>query len=227
MDKRTIVITGVSRGLGRAMAIKFAALGHTVIGCSRSFDEIAALQNRLGPKHAITPVDLLNETAVKNWATNSIKKFGPPHLLLNNAAIINHNAPLWKVPAAEFNQVIDINIKGATNVLRHFLPAMVEAKTGIIVNFSSGWGRSTDAEVAPYCATKWAIEGLTQSLAQELPSGMAAIPLNPGIINTAMLQSCFGDSAAAYPSAEEWAERAVPFLLKLSPRDNGQQLTVN
>ena len=97
----------------------------------------------------------------------------------------------------------------------------------MIVNFSSGWGRSTDAEVAPYCATKWAIEGLTQALAQELPPGLAAIPLNPGIINTDMLQSCFGGSAAAYPDAEKWAKKAVPFLLNLGPKDNGRALTVS
>jgi NAD(P)-dependent dehydrogenase (short-subunit alcohol dehydrogenase family) len=96
----------------------------------------------------------------------------------------------------------------------------------VIVNLSSGWGRSTDAEVAPYCASKWAIEGLTQSLAQELPSGMAAVPLNPGIINTEMLQSTFGSSASHYPSPEEWAKIAVPFLLEIGAKDNGRQLTV-
>jgi NAD(P)-dependent dehydrogenase (short-subunit alcohol dehydrogenase family) len=80
--------------------------------------------------------------------------------------------------------------------------------------------------VAPYCASKWAIEGLTQSLSQELPPGMAAVPLNPGIINTEMLQSAFGRSAGNYPVADEWAKIAVPFLLKLGPQDNGRQLTV-
>ena len=93
------------------------------------------------------------------------------------------------------------------------------------MNFSSGWGRSADAEVAPYCASKWAIEGLTLALAQELPSGLAAVAFNPGIINTDMLQSCFGGSASSYPSPAEWAKSAVPFLLNLGPGDNGQQLT--
>jgi NAD(P)-dependent dehydrogenase (short-subunit alcohol dehydrogenase family) len=95
----------------------------------------------------------------------------------------------------------------------------------VVVNFSSGWGRSADAEVAPYCATKWAIEGLTQALAQELPSGMAAVALNPGIIDTDMLRSCFGGSARSYPTADEWAQRAVPFLLSLGSAQNGQPLT--
>jgi len=94
------------------------------------------------------------------------------------------------------------------------------------VNFSSGWGRSTEAGVAPYCATKWAIEGLTQSLAQELPPGMTAVPLNPGIINTDMLRSCFGGSAADYPSPGEWARIAAPYLLEIDASDNGRPLTV-
>jgi NAD(P)-dependent dehydrogenase (short-subunit alcohol dehydrogenase family) len=103
---------------------------------------------------------------------------------------------------------------------------MVARKRGVIVNFSSGWGRSTSPKVAPYCATKWAIEGLTQALAQELPKGMAAVPLNPGIINTDMLQSCFGKSAHSYPSPADWSRTAVPFLLNLAAADNGESLSV-
>ena len=147
-------------------------------------------------------------------------------MLLNNAALINRNAPLWKVSAQEFSDVIDVNLKGVANVIRHFVPAMIAQGRGVIVNFSSGWGRSTDAHVAPYCATKWAIEGLTQSLAQELPPGLAAVPLNPGIINTDMLQSRWSAGANSYPTAKEWAKTAAPFLLKLNAGDNGKQLIV-
>ena len=125
-----------------------------------------------------------------------------------------------KAPAA-----LDVNINGIFHVLRHFVPAMVASQRGVIVNFSSGWGRSTSPEVAPYCATKYAVEGLTLALAQELPAGMCAVPLNPGIINTDMLQSCFGGDAAAYPTPEKWAEKAVPFLLGLGAKDNGKSLT--
>ena len=112
------------------------------------------------------------------------------------------------------------------NVLRHALPVMIDRGMGVAVNFSSGWGRSTSPEVAPYCATKWAIEGLTQSLAEELPGGVAAVALNPGVIDTDMLRSAWGDGAAAYPDPEEWARRAVPFLEKLGAGDNGGALSV-
>ena len=225
-SSKVVVITGVSRGLGRAMAEEFIQRGYIVAGCSRSKSAIVDLARQFGTPHDFRVVDVASDKEVKSWAQALFRSHGPPDLLLNNAAVINRNAPLWKVAAREFDEVIDINIKGVANVIRHFVPAMVERKAGVIVNFSSGWGRATDAEVAPYCATKWAIEGLTQALAQELPDGMAAVPVNPGIINTAMLQSCFGGSAFAYPTAEEWAKKAVPFLLQLGPRDNGQPLTV-
>jgi NAD(P)-dependent dehydrogenase (short-subunit alcohol dehydrogenase family) len=221
-----IVITGVTRGLGRAMAGEFASRRHTVVGCGRSESGIKAVQKGFGEPHSFDVVDVSSDEQVAAWSQRSLADHGTPDLLINNAALINRNAPLWKVPAKEFSEVIDVNIKGVTNVIRHFVPAMVQRTKGVIVNFSSGWGRSTDANVAPYCATKWAIEGLTQSLSQELPSGMAAIPLNPGIIDTDMLRSSFGGSASGYPAPEEWARIAVPFLLKIGPRDNGQPLTV-
>src|SRR5688500_4477489 len=104
---------------------------------------------------------------------------------------------------------------------------MIQKKRGVIVNFSSGWGRSVSPEVAPYCATKYAIEGLTKTLAEELPAGMAAVPLNPGIINTEMLQQAWSDGANAYPSPESWAKRAAPFILAIAAKDNGHSLTVS
>ncbi len=224
---KLVVITGVSRGLGRAMVEEFIRRGRTIAGCGRNAAAVAELVKHHTTPHNFAVVDVASEESVQDWAKRILHSHGPPDLLLNNAALINRNAPLWEVSAREFSDVVDVNIKGVTNVIRHFVPAMVARRSGVIVNFSSGWGRSTSAEVAPYCATKWAMEGLTQALAQELPTGMAAVPLNPGIINTDMLRSCFGSSASAYPTAEEWAKLAVPFLLKLGPRDNGQPLTVS
>jgi len=225
-NQKTILITGVSRGLGRAMTEEFIRLDHTVLGCGRSEKEIVQLQKQFGLPHDFAVVDVASDGQVATWAKRILKSHGAPDLVLNNAGLINRNARLWEIGAREFSDVIDVNLKGTANVIRHFAPEMVKRRSGVIVNFSSGWGRSTDAEVAPYCATKWAIEGLTQALAQELPPGMAAVPLNPGIINTDMLQSCFGGSASGYPTPQEWAKIAVPFLLKLGASDNGRPLTV-
>lgn len=225
-ETRTVLITGVTRGLGRAMAEEFARHNHVVLGCGRSGRELEVLRQTLPAPHDFQSVDVAAAEQVAAWAKRILKSHGPPSLLLNNAALVNRNAPLWKVPPAEFAAVVDVNLKGVAHVIQHFLPAMIARGRGVIVNFSSGWGRATDAEVAPYCATKWAIEGLTRALAQELPPGLAAIPLNPGIINTDMLRSCFGGAASSYPSPAEWARIAVPFLLELGPKNNGQPLTV-
>ena len=225
-NQKLVLITGVSRGLGRAMAEEFIRLGHIVLGCGRSEKEIRQLQKQFTAPHDFAVIDISDDGQVAAWAKRILKSPGAPDLLLNNAGLINRNARLWEIGAQEFSDVIDVNLKGAANVIRHFMPEMLKRGSGVIVNFSSGWGRSTAAEVAPYCATKWAIEGLTQALAQELPSGMAAVPLNPGIINTDMLRSCFGGSASSYPTPQEWAKVAVPFLLKLGPSDNGRPLTV-
>lgn len=224
---RIIVITGATRGCGRALTERFIEQGHTVLGCGRGHAEIARMTRAYRKPHDFGAVDVSRDEQVADWAKRLLAEYGPPDLLLNNAALVNRNAALWDVPADEFERVVAVNVVGVANCIRHFVPAMAAKKKGVIVNFSSGWGRSTAPEVAPYCATKWAIEGLTQALAQELPRGMAAIPLNPGIINTEMLQSCFGNSARSYPSPADWSRGAAEFLLALGAKDNGKPLSVN
>jgi len=224
--KRIIVLTGSTRGCGRALVERFTEAGHTVIGCGRSAALVEELQAIFPAPHRFRVVDVSDDLQVAAWAQSVVGEGLVPDLMLNNAAIINRSAPLWQVTAAEFQQIVDVNLVGTANVIRHFVPAMIELKRGTIVNFSSGWGRSTSPEVAPYCATKYAIEGLSQALAQELPAGMAAVALNPGIINTEMLQSCWADGASQYRTPEQWSRFAAPFLLGIGPKDNGRPLTV-
>lgn len=230
MSNRTalkIVITGVTRGLGRALAEKFIADGHTVIGCGRSANAIFDLRFSHPAPQDFSVVDVAEAAKVDLWAEKVLAVHGAPDFLLNNAGLMNDPAPLWKVPAEKFSRVIDVNIKGVANVVRAFVPAMIEAKRGVIVNFSSGWGRSVSPEVAPYCASKWAIEGLTRALAEELPEGLAAVPLNPGVIDTDMLRQAWADGAANYPKAIEWAAKATAYILKLGPKDNGRPSSVS
>ena len=223
---KKIVITGVTRGLGRALAEWYIANGHTVIGCGRSA-EVLNLRFEHPAPHDFSVVDVAEENKVALWAAKVLGGADDaPDLLINNAALMNTPAPLWEVPAREFNLLIDVNIKGVANVIRHFVPAMVKRGRGVIVNLSSGWGRSTSPEVAPYCASKYAIEGLTKALAQELPAGMAAVPLNPGVIDTDMLRQAWSDGAASYPKAQEWAKVAAPYILQLGPKDNGKSASV-
>jgi NAD(P)-dependent dehydrogenase (short-subunit alcohol dehydrogenase family) len=222
-----IVITGVTRGLGRALADYYIKAGHTVIGCGRSGDAIFDLRMTHGAPHDFSVVNVALDNKVALWAAKVLEAGSLPDLLINNAAVMNRLAPLWEQDDREFTRLVDANIRGVANVIRHFVPAMVVAKKGVIVNFSSGWGRSVAPEVAPYCMSKWAIEGLTKALAEELPQGMAAVPLNPGVIDTDMLRACWAEGAANHPKAEAWAEVAAPFILKLGAKDNGRSLSVS
>lgn len=224
MKTKTIWLTGCSSGLGRALVEQLTKGGHTVAGCARRGDRISALREAFPGAHYFSVADVSDDSQVEAFCRDAYGATGAPDLVINNAAVVNDPAPLWQVSAAEFDRLTAVNINGTANVIRHVVPLM-ENGGGVIVNVSSGWGRSTAPEVAPYCASKWAIEGLTQALAQELPPGLAAVAMNPGIINTRMLRACFGEHAGSYPDATAWAATAVPFLLGLDSRDNGRAVT--
>ena len=96
---QTIVITGVSRGCGRALAEHYLGLGHRVAGCARSAAVIDELRRTHGPLHHFDVVDVADDAAVRVWACDLIAHLGAPDLLVNNAAVIAGNAPLWKVPS--------------------------------------------------------------------------------------------------------------------------------
>lgn len=223
---KTVVITGCTRGLGRAMIPLFAEAGWRIVGCGRNEAQIADLGSKWPEPHFFARCDVSRENEVAAFCGEILEKVGAPDLVLNNAAIINANAPMWETSAEDFSRIIDINIKGTASMMRHLLPAMLKRGSGVVVNFSSGWGRCTAAEVAPYCATKYAIEGLSLATAQDTRGKVAVIPMNPGIIDTDMLRSTFGDGAGDFPDAEAWARRAVPFFMRLGPKDNGRPMTV-
>ncbi len=225
-ESRTIALTGATRGLGRALTDELIARGHTVLGCGRDLEQIAALSAEHGALHRFHPVDVADPAAVTAWATDILASHGAPDLVINNAGLMNEPAPLWEISAEDFGRLMDVNVDGTVNVIRAFAPAMIAAGSGVIANLSSGWGRSTAAEVAPYCASKWAIEGLTKALAQDLPPGLAAVAVNPGIIDTDMLRRCWGGGAGGSPTPEEWAPRAADLFLGLGPQDNGESVSV-
>jgi NAD(P)-dependent dehydrogenase (short-subunit alcohol dehydrogenase family) len=225
--RRHIVITGTSRGLGRALVQPFVDLGHTVSGCGRSASAAQAFNQIHGPPHRFTSVDVTDAAQVAAWTAEVLAANGPPDLLLNIAGLINRSAPFWEIDATEFDAIIRTNVNGSANVLRSFLPAMLAAGEGIMVNFSSGWGRYGAADVVPYCTSKFAMEGLSQALADELPQGLAVVSLNPGVIHTDMLAKVWGERAKQAISPERWAGSAVELLLGLTAADNGKQMSVS
>lgn len=225
-SEKFIVISGATKGLGLAMVKGLANQGYTIWGCGRSEKGIAQLRATFPGPHRWEQVDISQYEQVQAWANSSLKEMGSPDYLINNAAVINSPAPTWEVEEKVWKEVMDVNVLGTAWMIKAWVPAMVQANKGIIVNFSSTWGRTTSPEVAPYCASKFAIEGMTQALSQELPKTMAAVALNPGIIHTDMLAKCFGENAKSYQNPEAWAAKAIPLLLKLGPAQNGKSISV-
>ena len=225
-DRRVVVVTGATRGIGRAAVERFAELGHLVCGCGRSPETVAGLRDRLPPPHRFDEVDVADAESVAAWAAAITAEHGVPDLVVSNAGLINRPAPLWKVPTDELRAVIEVNLLGVAWVMQAFLPAMVRRRTGVIVNLSSGWGRVTSPEVAPYCASKFGLEGLTRSVADELPPGVAVVAVSPGVVGTDMLRTAWGEAVPASPTPVEWAHAAVPKLLALGPRDNGRSMSI-
>lgn len=225
---RKIAITGTSKGLGQALVAQLGELGHQVVGGARTKKS----ELSTAPIGTYLELDVTDPESQERWWDGVEATFGGlPELVVANAALINRSAPLWEVPEEEFRTVMEANIVGVFLTLRQFLQRWHRQDSdrqapAVLIALSSGWGRSTSPEVAPYCATKWAVEGLCQSLAQELPRSLSVVALNPGIINTEMLQSCFGAGASHYPSAEEWAKGAARQILDYSRAHNGQSLTI-
>lgn len=207
------------------MLAEFAARGHTVYGCATNADAIGELRSEF-PGHHFWAVDVSDFAQVETWAKSVLEDDGAPDMVINNAALMNASTELWNVHPHEFAALMNVNVTGTFHVLKAFLPSLNAVGSGVVVNFSSGWGRSTSPEVVPYCASKWAIEGLSRGLAQEVPRGVCVVAFNPGVIHTDMLDSCFGEMASSYPSPSEWAQRSVPFLLSLDASDNGRSVDV-
>lgn len=217
---KKIVLTGASKGIGLALARKLVDMGHAVIGCSRS----GLSEEQAG--FPVFAVDVTDYAQVRTWADKLIGDDFVPDLLITNAGLINEPAPLWTVNPDEVKAILATNVLGTSNVFTAFLPTMIAHRKGILVALSSGWGRHADADFAPYCASKFAVEGLTLSLAKELPEGLAAVTLSPGVVQTEMLFRCWGEKARNYELPEAMVARAAPYLAGLTIEQNGQQLTV-
>jgi len=229
LNKNTkhIVITGATRGLGRALAEEFIKLGHRISGCGRSEKIINEMNSEFASIADFTSLDICSPENVTQWTNRIIEAYGVPDIVINNAAVLTKMQPFHKVEADVFDKIIDVNVKGTANVLRSFLPFAIDANKGFFINMSSGWGRFPVANVATYCASKGAVELLSASIAKELPDGVAMMTLSPGGINTDMTLDCSGshNEKSLYP--EEWAKLAVPQILNFDLSLNAKVLSFN
>lgn len=224
-SRRNILITGCGRGLGHALVREFVEAGHLVCGGTRNPQVVEALRAEFPAPHRFDTVDVTSEEEITTWAQDLEVADRIPDLLINNAGIIHTPAPLWEIEEAVFRELLDVNVLGVHRMIRAFLPLMATRNGGVIANLSSGAGRHGYPEIAAYCASKWAIEGLSQALAAESPAKITVVAVSPGAVDTDMLRRIWGDDAGNAPNVNAWAKVAAPFFLGLDASHHGQAVT--
>src|SRR2546426_3520305 len=185
-DKVTL-ITGASSGIGRQLAIDLAARGASVIGCARSekrLQETLLQMKRTNPSAAVFVCDVSDSKQVKAMVHKVLSQFGKIDILINNAGF-GHYQSLTNLPLDSIEEMVRTNLLGTIHCTKEALPSMVERRSGHIVNVSSVSGKIGTPHMSSYCATKFALNGLSESLYHELkPLGTHVSVICPGPVRT-------------------------------------------
>jgi len=165
------VITGAGRGIGAAIARKLAGLGVTAVLCGRTqstLDEIARAILNTGGKTEVIPCDVTILHQLEYAAARVDSTFGRLDILVNNAGIGGFRDPLHQLPPDDWDRILNTNLRGVYFSIRAFAPLMIRAFSGHIINISSLAGKNALPNGAAYAASKWGLNGLTYSVAEEL-----------------------------------------------------------
>lgn len=186
---KQVVITGASAGIGEACAHRLAAAGARLVLWARRIEALARLADTLESEHGaavhVAAVDVRDRAAVQAAASAAIDADGAPDVLVNNAGLARGLSKLHEGDPADWDEMIDTNIKGLLNVTRAFLPSMVEAGRGHVVNIGSTAGHMTYPNGNVYASTKYAVRALTEGLSLDLvDTPIRVSSVDPGYVET-------------------------------------------
>ncbi|MDQ2899316.1 MAG: 3-oxoacyl-[acyl-carrier-protein] reductase [Acidobacteriota bacterium] len=215
MNNRTVLVTGASRGIGKACALALSAAGARVILAARRRDkleEVAAEIRARSREACVVEIDLSAPESIKTAFTAAAKEFGRIDILVNNAAITRDGIAV-RMKLDDWESVLRTNLSGAFLAIQQVLPAMMRERWGRIINISSVVGEAGNAGQANYSASKAGLIGLTKSLAQEMASRNITVnAVAPGFVDTDMTAGL----------APEWREKvlaAIPLKRFGTPGD--------
>lgn len=216
LEGKIAIITGASRGIGKAIALTLAKSGANV-AINFSNNEKAALEvakeaEKFGVKALAIKADVSKSHEVENFINTVLNEFGSIDILVNNAGITKDNL-LIRMSEEEFNQVMDVNLKGVFNFTKAVSKLMIKKRAGKIINVSSVVGITGNAGQSNYAAAKAAIIGFTKSVAKELASrGINVNAVAPGFIETDM-------TAVLSDKIKEQMKNIIPFNKPGKPED--------
>ncbi len=193
IDGRTALITGSERGIGRSIALTFAAAGADMVIASlprdetavKNMEEVANEIEKLGRKVMVVPVDVSNEQSVKNLAAETGKIFPQIDILVNNAGTIILPDNILETPVADFDKMIAVNLRSIFLVCQNFIPQMIKRRWGRVINIASSAGLWGLPDRLSYCSSKFGAVGFTNALAIDMkPYNVAVNAICPGAVDT-------------------------------------------
>lgn len=183
------VVTGANSGIGRAVAIHLATVGYDVYGTVRDMkkaDKLLTMADAAGAKLNLVTMDVATDESVRDGMGQILAAAGRVDVLVNNAGV-GGNAVLEECPVSLYEDVMNVNVYGAVRCCQAVLPQMRARKSGTIVNITSIAGRLAALAQSPYVASKWAFEGISEALAQEVaPFGIRVVIIEPGVTKSAI-----------------------------------------
>jgi NAD(P)-dependent dehydrogenase (short-subunit alcohol dehydrogenase family) len=185
------VVTGAGQGIGKAIALKLAGRGHDVALLGRSIEALQEVADEIrtsGRRAFAMHCDVSSASEVERARDAVIAELGAPGIVVNNAGV-THRADVVSMKESDWDEVVDVNLKGAFLITRAFLPSMISRKNGRFIAISSISATLGTARMTAYCASKWGLVGFTKALAEELRgTGLQALAVLPGSVDTPMLQ---------------------------------------
>ncbi len=214
------VITGAGRGIGAAIASRLATMDATVVLCGRSQAPLQATAKAIsatGGRTEVIACDVTNDHSVEALARQVEQKFGRTDIVVNNAGVGSFSKPLHELPPDAWETVLNTNLRGVYFMIRSFAPLLIRQKGGHIINISSLAGKNALPNGAAYAASKWGLDGLSYSVAEELRGyNIRVSVVCPGSVNTD-LSPHTGKNAAKILQPDDVAH-AVAMLVTQAPQ---------
>ena len=211
---QTALVTGGSKGIGRAICLALAKEGANIIIAARNENEIKETMDKLkemGSKSLAIQADVRSEEDVRRLISMTIDKCGKLDILINNAGVA-YKKRLEETTLEEYEKIIDTNLKGVFLCTKYAIPYIRGSKNGKIINISSVGGLHGLPEFSVYCASKFGVNGITESIAFELEGEIKVYTVCPGAVDTDMYRSLFSNIPPLKPEhiAEKVLELASP-----------------